>query len=232
VVPFLDDPDTAVWTAHVDANTERSWIAGFWQAIEHVAWRRYFRAPRQLAYRIDEFDYYPKGTTALLGPRDLFIEAFDAYEPTVDDWHISNDDTAVLRWVASHHPINIAPHYRALYNSRTTVAGFLQHARHRGAVLIDGYLRPDARFSGAIAVVLAATPFAVVAAVARPRAVIPVAVALSVAAGSGARLAGARTGDATTVGVLAIPFGVSYLFGMWRGVFAKIRAGRSMAVTS
>jgi glycosyltransferase involved in cell wall biosynthesis len=228
VVPFLDDPDTAVWTAHVDANTERSRIAGFWQAIEHAAWRRYFRSPRQLSFRIDEFDYYPKGTTALLGPRALFLDAFEAYEPTVDDWHISNDDTAVLRWVARHRPINIAPNYRALYNSRTTVREFLAHARHRGAVLIDGYFRPGARFSGAIAVVLASTPLIVIGAVARPRAIVPCAVAYSVAAGVAVRAAGARSDDAATVGILALPFSVSYLFGMWRGLAAKVRARRGV----
>src|SRR5262249_36060332 len=157
---------------------------------EHVAWRRYFRAPRRLSYGIDEFDYYPKGTTALLGPRSLFLDAFDAYQPTVDDWHISNDDTALLRWVASRRPINIAPQSRPIYNSRAAVRGSLRHARPRGAVLIDGYLRPGARFSTAIAGVLAATPIVVVVALMRPRLVLPAAVASSVAAGVGVRAAG------------------------------------------
>jgi glycosyltransferase involved in cell wall biosynthesis len=223
VAPYLAEEATSVWTAHVEANTDRSPIAGFWQAIEHVAWRRYFRHPQMMSYGIEEFDFFPKGTTALLGPRALFLQAFDAYRPTVDDWRISNDDTAVLRWVASHRPINIAPEYRAVYNSRTTIKEFLGHARHRGAVLIDGYLRPGARFSEAIAGVLLLTPGVVVAAVRWPRAVMPAAVAVSVGAGVGVRLAGARRHDAVVVGALAVPFGANYLVGMWRGVAARLR---------
>ena len=101
------------------ANTELSPIAGFWQAIEHVAWRRYFQPPRTTSYGLDDFDYFPKGTTALVAPRQLLIDAFDAFVPTVSDWSKVNDDTAVLRWVAERTPINISPLYSCVYNSRT-----------------------------------------------------------------------------------------------------------------
>ena len=133
-------------------------LPGFWQAIEHVAWRRYFREPRTMSYGIEAFDFYPKGTTALIAPTALLIEAFDAFDPTVGDWHKVNDDTAVLRWVAERTPINISPHYASTYNARTSLSAFLRHAEHRGTVLIDGYLRPGARFAGPIVGVLAATP--------------------------------------------------------------------------
>ena len=111
-----------------------------------------------MSYGIADFDFYPKGTTALIAPRKMLMDAFDAFDPTVDDWHKVNDDTAVLRWVAERVPINISPDYRSTYNARTTVKAFLKHAEHRGTVLIDGYLRPGARFADAIVLVLAATP--------------------------------------------------------------------------
>lgn len=227
VFPLLERPEDQVWTAHTVANTDLSPIAGFWQAIEHVAWRRYWRRPSRTWFGIDEFDYYPKGTTALLAPRHVLLDAFDAYEPTVDDQHISNDDTAVLRWVAERYGLNIAPGYSCVYNSRTTLRDFLQHARHRGAVLIDGYLRPGARFSRAIVVVLAASPLGAVAVIRAPRLVVPAAGLASVGAGLGVLAGGARPRDSVVVSVLAVPFGVFYLAGMWRGAFARLRSLRS-----
>ena len=220
----LHDPARRVWTAHTVANTGLSPIAGFWQAIEHVAWRRYWRRPRQITFGAEEFDFYPKGTTALLAPREILAEALAEYEPTVADPKISNDDTAVLRWVAEHHGITIAPGYSCVYNSRTTLGAFLKHANHRGAVLIDGYLRPGARFSTAILAVLVVSPVAALGAARHPKAVLPTAALASVAAGAGARAAGARAYDSAVLGVLATPFGVLYLAGMWRGVVARLRA--------
>ena len=227
LAPLLDEPGAQVWTAHVEANTELSRIAGFWQAIEHVAWRRYFAHPQRTSFGIDEFDYFPKGTTALLGPVALLLEAFESFRPTVADWRIANDDTAVLRWVAERVPINISPGYRALYNSRTSLPAFLRHSRHRGSVLIDGYLRPGTRFFVPIIAVLAATPIGIGWALRRPRRAVVVGMVGAASAGLGARARGARSDDATVLAVLALPFGVSYLIGMWRGVFERLLALRS-----
>jgi hypothetical protein len=226
VMPLLRDSSSRVWTAHTVANTDLSPIAGFWQAIEHVAWRRYWKSPRRLTFGLTDFDYYPKGTTALLAPREALVDAFANYTPTVDDLHISNDDTAVLRWVAERHGISIAPGYSCVYNSRTTLRAFLQHARHRGAVLIDGYLRPGARFSGGIVVVLAMSPVAGLVALRRPRWIGPMAVVLSVGAGGSARALGARPKDSVVFGALSVPFGIFYLAGMWRGFIARLRVRR------
>jgi hypothetical protein len=227
VWPLLDPGGSRVWTAHVEANTDASPIAGFWQAIEHVAWSRYFRSPQHVLYGIEEFDYFPKGTTALLAPRSVLVEAFDHYVPTVDDQHIANDDTAILRYVADKYGINIAPGYSCVYNSRTTLRDFMRHSRHRGAVLIDGYLRPHARFSRAIAAVLFASPVALVLAVRRWRLMVPAAVIGSVGAGTLVRIKGARPKDSLVLGVLAVPFGLAYLTGMWQGFAARLRAIRS-----
>jgi glycosyltransferase involved in cell wall biosynthesis len=226
VMPQVGNPATSVWTSHVAAATEGNPIAGFWQAIEHVAWRRYFKQPRTMSYGIAEFDFYPKGTTALIAPREMLIDAFDAYDPTVDDWHKVNDDTAVLRWVAERVPINISPDYRSTYNARTTLKAFMKHAEHRGTVLIDGYLRPGARFAEAIAVVLAVTPVALWFLIRHPVRALLAAAAGSAGAAVASERFGAQRHDALVLGRYAVPFGVAYLVGMWRGVALRVLSWR------
>ncbi len=223
VAPRLDRPDEQVWTSHVIAATEGNPLAGFWQAIEHVAWRRYFKHPTTTSFGIADFDFYPKGTTALIGPRQLFVDAFDAFAPTVADWRKVNDDTAVLRWVAERTPINISPDYASTYNARTTLPAFLRHAEHRGTVLIDGYLRPGARFAGPILGVLAATPMGVWFLVRHPVRAVALGLLGSSAAALGARTLGANSHDSRVLGTYAMPFGVAYLSGMWRGVALRVR---------
>jgi hypothetical protein len=226
VAPQVGAPETDVWTSHVVANTSESRYAGFWQAIEHAAWRRYWREPRTTSFGIAEFDYYPKGTTALLAPRALLLDAFDAFEPTIDDWTKANDDTAVLRWVAQRVPINISPSYASTYHARADAESFLRHAHHRGTVLIDGYLRPGTRFAVPIVVVLAASPVALAVALARPRTAVVAAAAAAASAGLTVRALGARPEDAITLAKWSLPFGVAYLGGMWKGAALRARGRR------
>lgn len=220
---LLHEPGRQVWTSHVVAATKGNRLAGFWQAIEHVAWRRYFADPRTTSFGIDEFDYFPKGTTALLAPRAVLVEAFDAFTPTVGDWRKVNDDTAVLRWVAERMPINVSPGYASTYHARADLVSFLRHAEHRGTVLIDGYLRRGTRFAVPISVVLAVSPFAVAWALRHPVRALVAALGGSVAAGVAAGRLGARRDDATVLGVLAAPFGTAYLAGMWHGTWLRAR---------
>jgi hypothetical protein len=222
VLPRLAKPDEGVWTSHVEAATEGNPIAGFWQAIEHIAWRRYFKQPRTMSFGIDDFDYYPKGTTALIAPKALLIAAFDSFDPTVTDWHKVNDDTAVLRFVAERTPINISPEYGSTYNARTTLKAFVKHAEHRGTVLIDGYLRPGTRFAVPILAVLVATPLGIWFVVRHPVKAVALAIAGSAAAAVGSQQLGVRKADARVLGAYSVPFGVAYLTGMWRGALLRI----------
>ena len=222
VASRLRKPDEGVWTSHVEAATDDNPIAGFWQAIEHIAWRRYFKNPRTMSFGIDDFDYYPKGTTALIAPKALLIEAFESFDPTVTDWHKVNDDTAVLRFVAERTPINISPEYASTYNARTTLKAFVKHAEHRGTVLIDGYLRPGTRFAGPILAVLAVTPVAILFTLKHPIKAAALALAGSAATAFGSQQLGVRKADARVLGTYAVPFGVSYLIGMWRGALLRL----------
>ena len=229
----LRDTPEAIWTAHVVAETAGNPIAGFWQAIEHVAWRRYFRQPRHVRFGIDEFDYYPKGTTALIGERQLLHKAFLSFEPQVDDWHKANDDTAVLRQLAASVGIDISPDYACTYNARTTVKAFLKHAHHRGAVLVDGYWVEGARFRHAISGFLAAS--LLFPAVAIPFAVAGLASAVLIAVAAaliavvlgllfGARALGASWHDSLVLARFSPLFALWYGAGIWRGAWLRAKA--------
>ena len=77
VLPFLSAESTSLWTAHVNAHTEGNSIARFWRAIETIFWRRYMVKPSTTSFGIEDFDYFPKGTTALITPVKLYITATD-----------------------------------------------------------------------------------------------------------------------------------------------------------
>lgn len=223
VLPYLSDPSTSLWTAHVEAETRHNAIARFWRCIETVFWRRYFRNPRMTSFGHDEFDYYPKGTTALIGPSDLLRRAIAAFEPTVADWRKVNDDTALLRYALNESEIHISPGYSCTYNARTSFKAFLKHANHRGAVLIDGFLRPGTRLNIPIRLVLATAPLALLAAVILWEWALLLLVVVPLLIGLLCRALGARTRDVAVLAVLFWPFAAYYLAGMYWGLFLRLR---------
>jgi hypothetical protein len=221
VLPFLQHPETSLWTADVQANTIGNPIARFWRAIESIFWRRYMKNPRTTSFGLEDFDYYPKGTTALIAPIDLIRDAINQFVPTVGDWRKVNDDTALLRFAAERTKINISPEYTCTYNARTNLRAFLKHANHRGSVLIDGYLRSGTRLNIAIWAVLLAAPFglfigfsnlllALVAIGVVPLGIFGVALTF-----------GVRTKDAIVLASLFWPFSIYYLLGMYWGLWLK-----------
>lgn len=226
VLPFLEEEGTSLWTAHVEPNTEGNPIARFWHAIESLFWRRYMKNPTTTSYGLEDFDYFPKGTTALIAPTDLIRDAIAAFQPTVTDWRKVNDDTALLRYAAERTRINISPSYSCTYNARTSLIPFLLHANHRGSVLIDGYLRKGTRLNIPIWLTLISVPvafsvpivfgsFAVTGLIALLVA-IPISLFLSV------RLLGVNLKDALVLSTLCWPFSLSYISGMYRGLWLKV----------
>jgi len=223
----------AVWTAHVVAETSTNPLAGFWQAIEHVAWRRYFKHPRKMKFGEDDFDYFPKGTTALIGSRKLISNAFSAFVPNIDDWHKANDDTAILRSIAQQTGISISPHYSCTYNARTTVREFLRHAHHRGAVLVDGYWVEGARFRHAISLFLLGSVvlpvLLIFGLICGPWLAIAVVSAIGALGGMAtlaiaAKTLGAQWHDALVLARYSPLFAIWYGTGIWRGASLRIRS--------
>ena len=61
----------------------------------------YFDNPRTTSFGAADFDRYPKGTTCFFGPRDVLLEAIDAFRSRYADSRVANDDTPILRWIAA-----------------------------------------------------------------------------------------------------------------------------------
>ena len=222
VLPYLEAKETSLWTAHVEANTDGNPIARFWRAIESIFWRRYMKNPSTTSFGLEDFDYYPKGTTALIAPIDLIRDAMEAFKPTVTDWRKVNDDTALLRYAAAQVRINISPEYSCTYNARTNLSAFLHHANHRGSVLIDGYLRKGTRLNIPIRLTLLLAPLgllvalvlwklALIALILLPTSIFLFVVAL-----------GIRVKDAWVLSALFWPFSFAYLGGMYWGLWLKL----------
>jgi glycosyltransferase involved in cell wall biosynthesis len=228
VLPFLTSESTSLWTAHVNANTERNPIARFWRAIETIFWRRYMVSPSTTSFGLEDFDYFPKGTTALIAPVRLISDAINDFEPTVTDWRKVNDDTALLRYAAERTRINISPQYSCTYNARTSFKAFLKHANHRGSVLIDGYLRRGTRLNIPIWLVLILFPFALVFAIVNWKLGLAGSLMAPALLYFVTRTLGVTNKDSLVLSALSWPFAIYYLAGMYWGLWLKLKGVSSV----
>jgi glycosyltransferase involved in cell wall biosynthesis len=228
VLPFLTAESTSLWTAHVNANTERNPIARFWRAIETIFWRRYMVSPSTTSFGLEDFDYFPKGTTALIAPVRLISDAINDFEPTVTDWRKVNDDTALLRYAAERTRINISPQYSCTYNARTSFKAFLKHANHRGSVLIDGYLRRGTRLNIPIWLVLILFPFALVFAIVNWKLGLAGSLMAPALLYFVTRTLGVTNKDSLVLSALSWPFAIYYLAGMYWGLWLKLKGVSSV----
>jgi hypothetical protein len=222
VLPFLNDADSSLWTAHVEANTAGNPIARFWRTIESLFWRRYMKNPTTTSFGVEDFDYYPKGTTALIAPTGLIREAIAAFQPTVTDWRKVNDDTALLRYAAERTRINISPQYACTYNARTNLKAFLHHANHRGSVLIDGYLRKGTRLNIPIWGVLLLAPIGLALSLMFWEIAVGALVLIPFALFVFVSILSINKIDAMVLAGLFWPFSISYLCGMYWGLWLKV----------
>ena len=222
VLPFLNEANSSLWTAHVEANTTGNPIARFWRAIESIFWRRYMKNPTTTSFGLEDFDYYPKGTTALIAPAGLIREAITAFRPTVTDWRKVNDDTALLRYAAERTRINISPQYACTYNARTNLKAFLHHANHRGSVLIDGYLRKGTRLNIPIWGVLLLAPIGLALSLMFWEIAVGALVLIPIALFVFVSILSINKIDAMVLAGLFWPFSISYLCGMYWGLWLKV----------
>jgi hypothetical protein len=178
-----------------------------------------------MSYSLKDYDYYPKGTTFFLAPRDWLLEACDSFESLFDDMKNSNDDTLMIRPLAARAPIFLSPDFSCTYFPRDNARSFLSHSRHRGTVFVDGYYRPGTRFYRPLQVLLVVTPLALFFVAARP----VEALLLMVAGCAGllglARWAGVPKRSARSLALLAPLFAASYGSGIVRGLLLRSRHG-------
>lgn len=139
----FEDKSRNVWCSHVRVDTKGNVYARFWEAIAFIAWRKYFKNPKDTSYGITEFDDYPKGTTCFFIKRDVLKEANSWFEKNTMDLKTSNDDTLLIRHIAESNSINVSPDFWCLYHARSKMNQFVKHVYHRGKVFVDGFLRRD-----------------------------------------------------------------------------------------
>lgn len=214
-----------VWNAHVNVAKEGNIFARFWDAIVLITWRRYFANPRETSYGLEDFDYFPKGTTCFFVPTDLFKQALANFEKHNKATKFSNDDTVLIRFIASKTRIHIAPQFSCIYNARATFKKFLKHAYHRGQVFVDGFLKPGNRFYGPLLIFLALCVVLLIALVILPLILIPLmllgAILLMLGLFLGSLLFKLNHKDALALAGLAPFFAVVYGAGIWRAALRK-----------
>lgn len=221
-----EHPDRRIWNGHaVTASTSAPWTR-FWDAITFLAWRRYLRDPHTTSYGEDEFDWYPKGTTCFIAPREWLIAVSDDVDSLSDDPKLANDDTLMIRDLLRFGRISISPGFACTYHPRTSFRAFMRNAFHRGSVLVDGHLRPGLRLYRPFQAVVAVAPFGLLWALRSPRRFVGAVVGGSVAATAAARAAGVPRRDAEAFGLLLAPFSVAYGAGIVRGFRARRRGSR------
>ena len=231
VLNHFDLEPNQCWVAHVRAQTRGNLIAGVWQAIEHVAWRKYFKNPRHIHFGVDNYDHYPKGTTAAIASRMILREAFNNFEVRLRP-ELASDDSELLYFVAEDWGINISPDYSALYNARTTLRQFIHHAFQRGSTFCDGYLKTGSRYLSFLIVFLISTPLGISFLLIEPVLALISAVILTVLIGPISMILGARPSDAFSLALYFIPFSISYGLGIWRWVVLKILSMARYRLTS
>jgi glycosyltransferase involved in cell wall biosynthesis len=225
VLPLLRQEESVLWTCDVEVRTQGNPIARFWRTIELVAWRSYYKDPRLSVINPTNFDYFPKGTGALISERELFLEATENYLKNnyVLNSRKWNDDTAILRYMTAKVPMKISPQYKCTYHARSKITTFLHHANHRGTVLIDGHWRKGARFQKPITFSLYAMPLALLIFITFPvvSAYVMIGLLLSVFGFLSITVAGVSN---SLIFVLLLPvFAISYYLGMCYGAYLRLR---------
>jgi prepilin-type processing-associated H-X9-DG protein len=207
-----------VWTSHINVAAHGNLYGLYWQLLAELAWFDYFRNPRELSFGSDDFDRYPKGTTAFLAPRELLLEAFAAFQTRYSDSRYANDDTPFIRWIAAREPISISPRFASDYSPRTSFGAFVRHSFRRGIVFLDGHGRPESRL---FPIVVAFYPVSVLLALAAtrwPRIAVGAVAATSLGA-SGLGVMRRRSGrQLASLALLTPVYAAAHGAGMWRGL--------------
>lgn len=220
-----DNPDQ-IWNGHVYIDKKGSVFTRFWDAIVNIAWRRYFKSPKETQYSIKEFDYYPKGTGFFFVSRKLLMDAMKHFETTTNDIEHSSDDTLLIRFMNKQQDIHLSPKFDCLYHGRTSGRSFFKHAYHRGEFFIDGFLRPGTRFFIPLIIVLVASLCVLLSLILCPQTTLLViatgALLLMIGLLTTGLALGLEKEDAASLSILSVPFAFVYLLGLWRGVTRKV----------
>lgn len=201
----------------------------FWNGITKVWWRSYFRDRRHVAFGIDDFDRYPKGTGAFFAPTALITESMGGFTSNFDDPTLASDDTALLRTLAAKQPINLTPEIFCRHHAKAGLRQWVRQARHRGTTFVDGYLHQPEQAPKLLGAMGVAAGTVAVAAVVAPKKAAALAVAGCTATAATTRSSGGSWREAGVVGLLTIPFALLFGSSAARGLLMAIRARRTRA---
>jgi glycosyltransferase involved in cell wall biosynthesis len=223
---FLADcltPDSSVWNGHVVPQTHGNPFGAFGNVLVHIAWARYFDDPRPTSYGLDDFDHFPKGTGCFLAPKEVLLQAMDAFVPRVADWRLVSDDTQLIRWIAARHRIHLSPEFGCDYQPRASLRAFVNNALYRGSTFLDGHGRTESRFY-ALAVAFYPVSAALGLLVLRRPLFLPVLVAVSVGGGAAVAARAKRPAFETASFAALTPlYAVAHGAGMWRALAVLAR---------
>jgi glycosyltransferase involved in cell wall biosynthesis len=226
-----NDPDDAVWNAHVRIETSGNPYGLFWNALTELAWSEYFANPRTTYFDSSNFDAYPKGTTCFLVPRELASKSALAMGRSYyDNPRYANDDTPMIRTIAEHHPVGISPSFACTYRPRVSFRPFVRHAYHRGIVFLDGHGRRESRLLPLVAAFYPVSALMALLSVRRPRVGLVSLAAVAVVSGAVSFVKGRPRAETRAFAALAPVYAVAHGLGMWRGLLLAVQArakGRS-----
>ncbi|ADJ50599.1 glycosyl transferase [Amycolatopsis mediterranei S699] len=221
---LVDHPERAVWNGHINVASEHNPYAGFMAGLVKVPWRKYCANPRLMSYGIEEFDVYPKGTTFFCARRGLLEGSVTAFASLFDDLRFASDDTRMLRWIAEHEWIWLAPELSATYHGRDSFKKFTQQAYFRGTTYVDSYIASPGPARNALFGALAAGAVGLVFAAKKPKTTLAAGVLGAVAAGQVVRKCGATGPEARAVSTLLPVFAGGFGAGVLRGLAMAGRA--------
>lgn len=219
--------DEVVWNAHVVVDKKNNVFASFWDVITNIAWRKYFANPRHISFGLDEFDYYPKGTTCFFIKSQLLRAAVADFKTESIDFKRANDDTLLIEAIASQAKIHISPQFSCTYHARGTLKKFLIHAYHRGQVFVDGFLKPGNRYYYPLVFFLLASVLLPVSLVVFPEFLlygliaIPIVILGAFVMTQAFRIKAITVTDSVWFALLLFPFTLYYGAGIWVAVFRK-----------
>jgi glycosyltransferase involved in cell wall biosynthesis len=213
-----------VWNGHVEVDVDWNPFGAFSNLLVELAWREYFADPRTTSYGVEEFDRYPKGTTCFLAPRSLLMDAVSAYSSGYADLRHANDDTPLIRWIATRERIHLSPRFRVGYRPRSTLSSFVRHSFHRGVVFLDGHGRRESRYFPAVVAFFPISATLALASSRRPLLAPSLAAACAAAAGVTAAAAGRSAFETASFAALMPVYAIAHGAGMWRGLGLAARA--------
>lgn len=206
-----------VWNYDVVPGS-RDLRALFWTGITKVWWRDYFRHRQAVAFGLEDFDRYPKGTGAFLAPRALLIEAAGTFESHFADASLASDDTRLLRTVAGAQDIHLSPDVLCTHHAKSGRGSWSRQCYYRGTTFVDGYLSDGRHARALLAGALGVAVAGGAAALAAPRTTGAAGVVACLAAGTVASSCGATGRESLAVGLLSPAFGVCFGAGVLRGL--------------